>query len=224
MATRHHLTRLDRLLPTRAMAPTSGEILQTPAARTARSIRFNQHRSPTWGRYTGSADLAEHPSFKGRFWKNVVKVHQPLVNQVMGAHKEPYEVVIHIQVKSLLKICPRRLRLPLMVHPKRICPGYQSSWATHPYRPTFRQALLVTSGRAGLRDGFRRLRNSTGRLLTLKKILQFPPFAPRPNIDWLLMMDKAYQIIMLNERCRENIDESYRAHDGNRFEVDNLNS
>ena len=47
MATRRHLTRLDRLLQTKAMAPTSGETLPTPAARTARSIRFNKHRSPT---------------------------------------------------------------------------------------------------------------------------------------------------------------------------------
>lgn len=194
MATSRHLTRLGRRLQTKAMAPTNGETLQIPAARTAQSIRFNKHRSPTWARYMGLADLAEHPSFKDRFWKNVVKVHQLLVNQVMGAHKEPYELVIHIQVKSLLKICPPLLRLPLMLHPKRICPGYQSSWVTHPYRPTFRQAPLVTSGRAGSREGFRRLRNLAGRLLTSRKILHFPPFAHRPNIDWLLMKDKAYQI------------------------------
>lgn len=151
MPTSSRLTCLGRLLQTKAMAPTNGETLQTLAARTARSIRFSKHLSPIWGRYTVLAGLAEHPNFKDRFLKNVVKVHLPLVKQVMGAHQEIYEVAIHFQVKRLLKMCPPRLRLrlPLMLRPKKICPGHQSSWVTHPYRPMSRQALLVTSGRAG---------------------------------------------------------------------------
>ena len=125
MVTSSRLTPLDHPRQTKAMAQTSGEILQTPAARIAPSIRFSKHRSPTWGKFMGSVGLAEHLSFKDLFLRNVVKAHPPLVSQALGAHKELHEVVIHIQGKMLPKKCP--LHLPLMLHGKKIRPGYQSS-------------------------------------------------------------------------------------------------
>lgn len=84
-----HLTRPDHPLQMKAMAPTSGETLQTPVARIVPSIKFSRHRSPTLGKFTASVGLAEHLSFKDQFLRSMVKVHPPTASQAMGARREP---------------------------------------------------------------------------------------------------------------------------------------
>lgn len=160
-ATSSRSTRLDHLLQTKAMGPTSGETLQTPAARIAPSTRFSKHRNLTLGKFTGLVGLAEHPNFKDRFLKNVVKVRLRMVSQAMGARRDIYEVLIHLRAQKRLKKCP--LLLPLILHPKKIYPECQSNWGIHPYRPTPRQVSLGTSGRAGSREGFRGVKEPAGR-------------------------------------------------------------